>query len=175
MGAIHELHDIFFSSQNEAPPLYRDRDLSSLYQDYFELSVEMVRSGLFDIIAHPDLIKKHTHELTPPLAFERYRSAAESFVDALLEAKVGMDVNMKGMKLKAGEQFPSRELLELYLTRARSRGLEPILTLGSDAHTPDGVGGCLREGALLLIDLGQKTLTSFEHRKRSPFMMDLTA
>lgn len=173
LGAIHELNGVFFSNQHHAPRLYQDRDLVAIYRDYFAVSVEAVRSRLFDVIAHPDLIKKHTHELTPPVPFEQYRLAVEPFVEALLEAEVGMDVNTKGLKLKVGEPYPSVELLGLYLSRARARGLEPILTLGSDAHIAEDVGGCLAEAARILLDLGQGTVTSFERRRRSPFEIAL--
>jgi hypothetical protein len=47
------------------------------------------------------------------------------------------------------------------------------MTLGSDAHNAEDVGGYLREGAMLLLEHGQHTLTSFEQRKRSPFAMGL--
>lgn len=173
IGAIHELNDIFFSNQKHAPELYNDHDLLGLYRDYFAVSIDAVRCGQFDIIAHPDLIKRYTHELTPPLDFELYRTAVEPFIDALLETEVGIDFNMKGMKLKVGEPFPSVEFLDLYLSRAKSRALEPIMTLGSDAHNAEDVGGYLREGAMLLLEHGQHTLASFEQRKRSPFAMGL--
>lgn len=171
MGAIHELNGVFFSNKNHAPDLFRDRDLLSLYRDYFAVSADAARTGLFDLLAHTDLIKEYTYELTPPLDFELYRSAVEPFVEALLDSNVGMDVNTKGLKMKIAEPFPSGDLLDIYLSRARSRGLEPVLTLGSDAHAADNVGGKLLEGAAFLLEHGQKTLTSFNLRKRTPFEM----
>jgi histidinol-phosphatase (PHP family) len=167
LGAIHELHGVFFSSKKHAPHLYRDRDLIVVYKDYFALSIEAVRSRLFDIIAHPDLVKKFTHELTPPVDFEQYRSAVEPFVEALLDAKVGIEVNTKGLKQKVGEPYPSVELLGLYLSRAKARGLEPILTMGSDAHIAEDVCGCIQDGTKILIGLGQRTIMSFEKRHLS--------
>lgn len=169
IGAIHEMNDIFFSNQKHAPRLYEGADLPTLYREYFTLSGEAARCGLFDVLAHPDLIKRYNHELTPPLAFEHYRPAAAAFVEALLDAGVGIDVNMKGMKLKVGEPFPSRDLLALYLDRARARQIEPILTLGSDAHNAADVGANIREGAAMLIELGHGVLSQFEQRQRRPF------
>lgn len=169
IGAIHELNGIFFSNQKHAPRLYQDADLLSLYRDYFAVSSAAASCGLFDILAHPDLIKRYNHELTPPLAFELYRPLVEPFIDSLLEAGVGIDFNMKGLKLKVAEPFPSVDLLDVYLSRARARGLEPVLTLGSDAHAAQDVGAGLVEGARLLLAHGQGNLTSFEQRRRTAF------
>jgi histidinol-phosphatase (PHP family) len=169
IGAIHEMNDIFFSNQKHAPELYASADLATLYREYFTLSGEAAGCGLFDILAHPDLIKRYNHELTPPLDFEAYRPAVAAFVEQLLDAGVGIDVNMKGMKLKVGEPFPSRDFLAVYLERARARQIEPVLTLGSDAHNAADVGANLREGAAMLLDLGHGMLSSFEQRQRRPF------
>jgi histidinol-phosphatase (PHP family) len=169
LGAIHEMNGFFFSNKHHAPGFYKDHDLLSLYHDYFALETMAVRSRLFDLIAHPDLIKKYTHELTPPVAFDDYRAAVEPFIAALLETGVGMEVNTKGLKLKVGEAYPSNEFLELYLSKARISGVEPILTLGSDAHKADDVGSHLLEVAESLRNRGVRNISTFEKRVRSAF------
>jgi histidinol-phosphatase (PHP family) len=166
LGSIHELNGVFFSNKNHAPALYKDADLAWLYGEYFQAAAQAVRSGLFDIMAHPDLIKKYTYELNPPLAFAEYRASAEVYVDALLETGVGIEVNTKGLKLPVKEAYPSIELLQLYVGRARERGITPILTMGSDAHIAEDVGGCLLEAAGMLRGLGVTELSTFQSRKR---------
>ncbi len=166
LGSIHELEGIFFSNQRHAPALYEGRDLVSLYCEYFAVATQAVRSRLFDIMAHPDLIKKYANELTPPLAFEQYRLAAEDYIDALLDTGIGMELNTKGLKLRVGEAYPSREMLSLYLTKASARGVGTVLTLGSDAHHADHVGAHLQEGAALLRGLGVTELAAFNGRRR---------
>jgi histidinol-phosphatase (PHP family) len=117
-------------------------------------------------MAHPDLIKKYTFELSPPIVFAEYRSSVEVYVDALLETGVGIEVNTKGLKLPVKEAYPSTELLQLYVERARQRGITPIVTMGSDAHTAEDVGGYLLEAASLLRGLGVNELSIFQGRKR---------
>lgn len=169
MGSIHELHGIFFSNKNQAPKLYTDNDPVALYSDYFALQTKAVQSRLFDVMAHPDLIKKFTHELTPPLPFETYRPAVELFIDALLEAEVGIEINTKGLKLKVGKTYPSNEILGLYLSKARECKREPILTIGSDAHVDNEVGDYLEDVATTLLKFGQNTIVHFEKRRHVPF------
>jgi len=171
LGSVHELNGVFFSNQHQAPALYEDQDLAALYCEYFAVATQAVRSQLFDIMAHPDLIKKYTYELTPPLAFEKYREAVESYIDALLETGTGIELNAKGWKLKVSEPYPSRELLELYLAKAAASGVQPILTLGSDAHVAADVGDHVIDGATLLRDLGVTHLARFEGRNRSTWRL----
>lgn len=167
LGAVHEMKGIFFSSREYAPSLFSGRDLPAVYLEYFDLAARAVRSGLYDVLAHPDLVKKYTHDITPALDFETYRLGAERLVEALLDMNVGIDLNMKGMKLKVGEQFPSRQFLQLYLSRAKARGSEPILTLGSDAHAAPDVGSYIQEAVLLLLDLGQQSFCTYRERKQT--------
>jgi histidinol-phosphatase (PHP family) len=171
LGSVHHLHGVFFSSQKYAPKLFESRAIVTLYRDYFAVLTRAAQSRLYDVIAHADLIKKYTGELSPRVPFDQYRGAAVQFVDALLESDVGIEINTKGFNLQVGEAYPSDELLALYITRAKSRGIAPIITLGSDAHKVDDVGARLVEGALALRRAGHSTLTLFDCRK--PFLFSL--
>jgi histidinol-phosphatase (PHP family) len=171
LGSIHELDGIFFSNKLQAPALYRDREIAPLYRDYFVVATQAVRSRLFDIMAHPDLIKKYTYELSPRPEFSEYQAAVEPYVDALIASGVGIEINTKGLKLKVKEAYPSNELLELYLRKARSAGVKPILTMGSDAHAAEEVGGCLLEAADILRSHEVNELVTFEHHRTSPWKL----
>ncbi|MGA9398889.1 MAG: histidinol-phosphatase HisJ family protein [Anaerolineaceae bacterium] len=171
LGAVHHLNGVYFSSQIYAPDLYNHHGIEKLYQDYFRLATRAVQSRLFDVMAHPDLIKKYTGILSPPVPFEQYRVAAGSYVDALLDCNVGIEVNTKGLKQVGGEAYPSNGLLELYLSRAGTQGRQPIITLGSDAHDIAGVGTHLIDGVKMLQKYGQKSIMSFEKRVPTPFLL----
>lgn len=162
LGSVHHLNGVFFSNKTEAPLLYKSKDIASLYFDYFSLATKAIQSRLFDVMAHPDLIKKYTGVLSPRLPFEQYRDAVEPYIDSLLTYRVGLEINTKGFKLKVGEAYPSNELLGLYLSKAKALGKEPVITLGSDAHKVDDVGEFIPEGASMLFEMGQKTVMSFE-------------
>ena len=168
---MHHLNGVYFTSQIYAPDLYNHHEIEKLYQDYFTLATRAVQSRLFDVMAHPDLIKKYTGVLSPPVPFEQYRVAVESYVDALLGCDVGIEVNTKGFKQMGGEAYPSTGLLELYLSGARTQGKQPIITLGSDAHDIAGVGTHLIDGVKILQKYGQKSIMSFEKRKPTPFLL----
>jgi len=171
LGAVHHLKGVFFSSEDHAPELFNHHDIVALYHEYFSLATMAARSRLFDVMAHPDLIKKSVGVLSPLVPFGQYRGAAESFVDALLASNTGLEMNTKGYKHKVGEAYPSDELLALYLSKARARGIEPIITLGSDAHKVEDVGARISRGAAALQKLGLPTIMRYEKRKPSSVQM----
>ena len=165
LGSVHHLNGIFFSNKSEAPIFFQHNNIGSLYHDYFILATKAVQSHLFDVMAHPDLIKKYEGDLSPHLPFEQYQDVVGPFLDALLACNVGLEVNTKGFKLKVGEPYRSEEMQMLYLSKARNLAKEPIITLGSDAHKVDDVGGFIFEGASMLIKLGQDSVMYFKKHK----------
>lgn len=171
LGAVHHLNGVFFGPSRNAPALFNNQEVEAIYHDFFTLMAKAVRSGLFDVMAHPDLIKKYTGTLHPPVPFDRYRAPVESFIESLLESGVGIEVNPSGLKRSVEEIFPSDLLLSLYVTEARARGIEPTITLGSDAHRAESVGERLSEGVKALRRAGHDMLTLFERRERISFTL----
>jgi len=166
LGAVHHLNGVFFGPTRNAPALFNNQKAESIYHDYFVLMTKAVRSGLFDVMAHPDLIKKYTGMLHPAVPFDRYRASVEAFIVSLLEAVVGIEVNASGLRCPVAEIYPSHQLLSLYVSEAWARGVEPIITLGSDAHQFERVGEGLCEGVTALQRVGHNTVTLFEKRER---------
>jgi histidinol-phosphatase (PHP family) len=171
LGAVHHLNGVFFSDQSHAPQMYEGADTPRLYRDYFRLASRAVQSGLYDVMAHPDLVKKYTDRFSPRVPFQVYREAAGSFVEALLTSDVGMELNTKGLTLAVGEIYPSDDLLGLYIRQAKARGIEPIITLGSDAHKVADVGAHLSEAAAALRRTGHTTVMRFDHGERIPCIL----
>jgi histidinol-phosphatase (PHP family) len=181
MGAVHYLRGIFFSSDIYAPNLFlkqgtdnpedRKNFLVVLYSEYFEQVSKAIRSGLFDIIAHIDLIRKFTDDLAPRLSFETYSVSAENVVQALIDSNVGVEINTKGLTRKLKEIYPSDQLLSLYIERAKERHIEPIITMGSDSHQAKNVGSLLEEGTRALLKTGGTALTGFTQRRQYPIQI----
>jgi histidinol-phosphatase (PHP family) len=171
LGSIHDIRGGFFSNRTAAIPFFKDREIVSTYHEYFELAARAVRSRIFNIMAHPDLIKKYTYLLTPLVPFESYKDAVESFIAELVTCEVGIEINTKGLQLPVHEPYPSDELLELYFTKSRASGKDPIITMGSDAHKVMNVGFGIPEIIESLKKCHVYQITSFERKNRSPFMI----
>ncbi len=153
LGSLHFLGDWHFSSK-AGRHRYESEDPEEAFPKYFELLRDMIRSGLFDVLAHADALRKE--------AFEPGPDSSEEYVKlARLLAKHGMaiEVNTAGLRRGAGSIYPDRLLLE-------ACGAEGIpVTLGSDAHTPADVGRDFRYAFRLLEEAGIADLAIFEGRK----------
>lgn len=123
---------------------------------YWKCYEEAVRSGLFDIMGHPDLVKKFGHR--PPGDLRRYY---EPVILALAETGVAIELNTAGWRKECAEAYPAREFLEL----AALAGVP--LVISSDAHTPDEVGHRFADAINWAEESGFTRLARFANRRRT--------
>jgi histidinol-phosphatase (PHP family) len=152
LGSLHFLGDWHFSSK-AGRHRYESEDPEESFPKYFELLRMMVRSGLFDVLAHADALRKETFEPGPDSAEEYERLA-----DLLARHGMAIEVNTAGLRRGAGSIYPDRLLLEA----CGAKGV-PV-TLGSDAHTPADVGRDFRYAFRLLEETGITDLAIFDGR-----------
>ncbi len=175
MGSAHVMHGVRFASKKQAHKLLVGADPIPIYHEYFELMTRVVAMGLFDIVAHPDLIRRFTGLHSPHVPFESYRAVAMSFVDSLVEFGVGIEINVKGLDHPVAAIYPTPELLTCYVEACRAGGVEPIITIGTDAHRPENLGTNLDAGVGLLRQMGISEITTYSQGARIPFPLpDLT-
>ena len=137
------------------------RSPEQIWRRYFETVAESARSGLFDLIAHPDLVKywgPARPERTPEGDLRRFYEPA---VEAFLEAGVAVEVSTAGLRKPAGEIYPSRPFLEMCV----EAGLP--LALSNNAHRPQDLGAGYDRALELLDELGVTELCRFERRERT--------
>jgi histidinol-phosphatase (PHP family) len=140
---------------------YRRRYYSGdvhLYQEiYFDHLARSAESGLFDTLAHPDLIK---NESPAAWDFERLRPHIERALDRIAATGVAMELNTSGVQKALPEMNPSPA--QLMLMRERSI---PVV-IGSDAHVPQRVGAGYRTALCLLREVGYTEVCFFLDRHR---------
>jgi histidinol-phosphatase (PHP family) len=138
----------------------RTRSAEEVWTRYFQTVGEAARSGLFDIAAHPDLVKvwgSSDPRRTPAGDLRRYYEPA---VEGIAEAGIAVEVSTAGLRKPVGEMYPARAFLEMCLEA------EVPVALSSDAHRPEDVGCDYARALELLDDLGVRELCVFEGRVR---------
>jgi histidinol-phosphatase (PHP family) len=128
IGSVHYLGSWGFDNPNLVH-LYEGKDIYELYRQYYELVAKLAATGLYDIVGHPDVIKKFGHR--PTRDYEPLERAA---LEAVAKAGMALDVNTSGLRRPAKEIYPSLRMLKA----AREMGVG--ITFGSDAHDPKHVG-----------------------------------
>jgi histidinol-phosphatase (PHP family) len=129
-----------------------------VWRRYFETVAESARSGLYDVIAHPDLVK--VWGASAPRPEGDLRRYYEPAVEAFAEAGVAVELSTAGWRKPVGEQYPSREFLEMLVDAGCP------LALSSDAHVPDQLGHEYDRAVELLGSLGVGEIAVFERRER---------
>jgi histidinol-phosphatase (PHP family) len=133
-------------------------DPDSVWRAFFGLMAEAARSGLFDILAHPDLVKVWGTERPRPDRDPRFYY--EPLVEAIAETGIAVEVSTAGLRKPVGELYPSRAFAEMCVDAGAS------FALSSDAHTPEHVGYEYGQAVALLDDLGVGEICLFDRRER---------
>lgn len=137
---------------------YRDLNPVEVQRTYFRLLAQSAESGLFDSLAHPDLIKNHTSEHWDP---ERIEDDIHQALDRIAATGVAMELNTSGVNKTIAEMNPFPKMLQ----QISARGI-PV-TLGADAHEPGRVADGYEQALELLGQCGLTHVSFFLHRRRS--------
>ena len=152
IGSVHYLGE---KTVDSGPDFYENRDIDEIYETYFAYVNEAVASGLFDIIAHCDLVRIYNFKPTSsPEHF--YRNLATN----MRIHDVAFEVNTNGRNRPLGDFYPDRRFLKIF-----SEENVPVC-VNSDAHLPVRVGQYFDEAYMLLKEAGYKEMAVFNKRDR---------
>lgn len=153
IGSVHYLGD---TTVDMGPQFYEGKNINRLFESYFDHVARAAASGLFDIIAHCDLIRiygfKSSADLEP-----LYRNLARSFK----KHDVVFEINTNGRNRPIADFYPDRRYLGIF------REYNVPVCVNSDAHMPSRVGQYFDEAYDLLRKAGYTEMAVFEKRNRT--------
>ena len=157
VGSVHFLRD--GALDMEAYDVWgATRSAEEIWRRYFRTLGEAARSGLFDILAHPDLVKVWGSERPRPDGdLRRYYEQA---IEGIAESGIAVEVSTAGLRKPAREIYPAPAFLEMCVDAGA-----PV-ALSSDAHCPEDVGADYEQALELLERVGVRELCVFERRSR---------
>ncbi len=133
-------------------------DPDRVWQLYFETLTRAIRTGLYDILAHPDLVKIWGARRPAP---ERDpRVYYEPVVEAIAEVGIAVEVSTAGWRKPVGELYPSDAFAEMCVEAGAA------FALSSDAHVPEHVGHEYDRAVEKMRAWGVDELCVFERRRR---------
>ncbi len=155
IGSVHFLSEWGFDN-----PLfvhhYEERDIQATYVAYYDAIVKSVRSGLFDIIGHCDLVKKFGHRPSGDMT-----EILRETLRVIAQHDLCIEINTSGLRKPVCEIYPDEPILAI----AEEFGIP--LTLGSDAHAPQDVARDFDKAAALIERYGGGHIAVFDQRKRT--------
>jgi histidinol-phosphatase (PHP family) len=153
IGALHFLGDWHFTSK-AGIARFANEDPVTAFPKYFEKLERMIETGLFDIVAHPDALRRG--------AFQPARSMEKEHreVARLLAARgMAIEINTGGIRRNAGSVYPERG----FFAACAEAGVPA--TLGSDSHSPADVGRDFDAAIGLLREFGVAEVATYERRR----------
>lgn len=160
IGSVHFVDDGAVDMQGEFDA-FTGADAETVWRRYFELLAQAAQSGLFDIIAHPDLVKIWGRGRNPGGDLRRFYEPA---ADAIARSGVSVEVSTAGLRKPVGEIYPGSDLLALFSAHAT-----PVV-LSSDAHRPHELGYGYEQAVTYLRshDINQVAVYSGRARRLEP-------
>ncbi len=161
LGSVHFLRDGAVDMEGDFD-VWRSADAEKVWSRYFETLGEAARSGLFDVLSHPDLVKVWGAER--PVPGGDLRRFYDLAMDGIAESDVAIEVSTAGLRKPVGQAYPAPAFLTMCLEAGR-----PV-ALSSDAHRPDEIGYRYEETVDALRETGVEEIAVFEgrHRRMEP-------
>jgi histidinol-phosphatase (PHP family) len=162
VGSVHFLRDEAVDVHGDpdwaAWDIWRGANPEKVWASYFDTLGEAARTGMFDILAHPDLVKVFRGRV--PVPDGDLRRFYERAMDGIADSDVAVEVSTAGLRKPAGEIYPAPAFLSMCLEAGR-----PV-ALSSDAHVPEQLGYEYERALELLDGLGVTEIAVFEGRSR---------
>ncbi len=160
IGSVHFLRDGAVD-MDDYSVWSSGRSVEEIWRRYFQTIGESAASGLFDVLAHPDLVKYWgAADPERPLPAGDLRRYYELAIDGIAQSGIAVEVSTAGLRKRAGEIYPAPAFLEMCLQAGA-----PI-ALSSDAHRPEDVGADYKQALELLEKMGVRELCVFDGRER---------
>jgi histidinol-phosphatase (PHP family) len=158
VGSVHFLEQAALDM--DTYDIWKERQSTDdIWREYFNTLANAARTGLYDIMAHPDLVKYWGKDRPAP---ERdLKFYYEPAVEAFAEAGVTVEMSTAGLRKPVGEIYPAPDFIDMCV----DAGLK--FALSSDAHEPLYIGHGYEHATQLLAEHGVTELAVFSGRERT--------
>ena len=158
IGSVHFLGDGAVDQERWDVWAIEGHDPERVWTRYFETLSAAAGSGLYDVLAHPDLVKVWGRQRSRPEG--DLRAFYEPAVAAIADAGVAIELSTAGLRKPVAEIYPERGFAELCV----DAGVP--FALSSDAHLPEQVGHSYPVAIEFMESVGIHEICVFEERER---------
>ncbi len=124
---------------------------------YFDHLAASAESGLYDCLAHPDLVKNYHPD---SWCFAIIKNSVTTALDRIAKTGVAMELNTSGLNKSYSEMNPGNEMLRMMAER------QIPIVLGSDSHRAQRVGEHFVTALNNLAEAGYEKVSYFQKRER---------
>ncbi|HYF27305.1 MAG TPA: histidinol-phosphatase [Baekduia sp.] len=133
------------------------RSADEVWRTYFTWLGEAAACGLFDLLAHPDLVK--VWGAGRPVPEKDPRFYYDLAMEKIADSGIAVEISTAGLRKPVAEVYPAAALLEMLVDAGNP------LVLSSDAHVPEHLGHGYEDALAWLADHGVHDLATFRRRE----------
>ena len=143
------------------PDFFKGRSEEAVYEEYFTGILDNVKAFQdYNIYGHLDYIVRYGPNKDALYSYEKYRDIYDAILKTMIQSGKGIELNTGGVKYGLKDLHPTHDVLRRY----KELGGE-IITIGSDAHTPDHLLNHFSRAKEVLKNCGFNYYTIFQERK----------
>jgi len=154
IGSVHFLDKWGFDNP-EFIGEYKNKDIDTIWQEYFDAIEAMAKGGQFNIAGHIDLIKVFNFKPKKDI-----RLIAKNAIKAIKNAQMAVEINTAGLRKPVKEAYPSLEILQMCYENSID------ITFGSDAHKVSEIGFAYSQAVELAKSVGYTQYVSFISKQK---------
>lgn len=135
--------------------------IQSVLRDYFEAILESIKSfPYFQVYGHLDYIVRYAPKKDTYYHPNDYKDLIDEILKQLIASNRGIEINTSGLKSGLTYANPHMDILKRYKELGGS-----IITVGSDAHSPEYVAYQFERAREFLLEAGFEYYTTFMNKE----------
>lgn len=162
IGSVHCLDHIAISSAAESPGYFRGKSLQEAADAYFGTLAGAIASGLFDVIGHLDIYRRHGTSIYGEGTAAVFQGHIDGILELMVKKGAGLEINTSASRHNQGLFYPAEQLL----IKAVEKGVKNF-TIGSDCHRISELGRNFYPALESAKKIGIK-FSVYERRKPKP-------
>lgn len=142
------------------PAFWEGRDTTDILKRYFEITYDnLIAFDDIDILGHLDYAVRY---LPQEAVYDpkEYFELTDEILKLMIKRDIALEINTASLKKGYGVTNPHPDIIKRYYELGGR-----MITLGSDAHTPDGMAFGFEKCADELINIGFSEYLTFKNRK----------
>ncbi|MBA7596368.1 histidinol-phosphatase HisJ family protein [candidate division WOR-3 bacterium] len=156
IGSVHLVNNFDVSHDEGTAEFFKQLDRERAFLSYFEVTFDLVNSGIFDCLGHFEMIRRYALKYIADYSYEEFKKPIDEILETIKKKRIALEVNTSGLRHLPKETYPRMEIVRRFLNLGGK-----YLTIGSDAHLPEHIGYRIPETMKLLKNMGIEGITLF--------------
>ncbi len=160
IGSLHNIRripDFYYFDYTKV----KDNVLHAMIKKMLGELIEVASFKGIDTLAHITYPYRYIKAAGGEFDFKKYYAEFDKIYGLLIKNDISLEINTSTLWKGYGFTMPSEELIKLYYECGGR-----LITVGSDAHVADGVGGKISDTYSMLKSIGFKTVTTVINGKK---------